>query len=197
MRPSVIGGANWGGGAFDPDTGILYVKTSSSFSLARVTKPADSRNPRSAAITSAYTQDFQAGTSFHNGLPLSKPPYGFLNAVDLNKAEIVWQVPFGDNAAVRNHPALKDISLPPQLGVGGAQGGIVTKGGLIFIGGGDQAFHAVDKATGKDLWTFPLGRRTTSTPATYRTKSGKQFVVIAVTGQGQTGDSSVVAFALP
>ena len=127
-----------------------------------------------------------------------KPPYGLLNAVDLNKAEIVWQIPFGITPAFATIRPLQGVSLPPQLGAPGAQGGIVTKGGLIFIGGGDQSFHAVDKTNGKDLWSFPTGRRTTSNPATYRTKSGKQFVVIAVTGgQGPAGGSALLAFALP
>jgi quinoprotein glucose dehydrogenase len=69
----------------------------------------------------------------------------------------------------------------------------VTKGGLVFIGGGDTSFHAVDKATGKDIWTYTLDRRTTSTPSTYRTKSGKQFVLIATGGRS---DANLVAFAL-
>ena len=194
MRPGVIGGANWGGGAFDPETGILYVKTSASPSVARVDKPDHTHNPHAAQISADYAQDFATNTQFSNGLPLLKPPYGYLNAVDLNNAEIVWQVPFGDTPAVRNNPALKGVALPEHLGVSGAQGGLVTKSGIVFIGGGDTAFHAVDKATGKDIWTYPLGRRTTSTPMTYRTKSGRQFVVIATTATGNEG--SLVAFAL-
>ena len=193
MRPGIIGGANWGGGAFDPDTGILYVKTSATVSLARVRKPAETNNPHAAGIDADYAQDFGASAQFHNGLPLVKPPYGFLNAIDLNKAEIVWQIPFGDMPSIRSHPALKGVKMPRQLGSVGAQGGLVTKGGLVFIGGGDTSFHAVDKATGKDVWTYALDRRTTSTPSTYRTKSGKQFVLIA-TGSGP--DATLVAFAL-
>jgi quinoprotein glucose dehydrogenase len=193
MLPGILGGANWGGGAFDPETGILYVKTSKQSWVARVTKPADSHNPHFADIDSDYTQDFGTRSQFHNGLPLVKPPYGMLNAVNLNQAAIVWQVPFGDTPAVRNHPALKGVKLPEKLGVSGVQGPLVTKGGLVFIGGGDMAMHAVDKATGADVWTFPLERRTTSTPSTYRTAHGKQFVVIA---SGNGADASLLAFAL-
>ena len=194
MLPGIIGGANWGGGAFDPETGVIYVKTSKLAWIARVTRPADSNNAHFAAIPSAYTQDFGTRTQFHNGLPLVKPPYGLLNAIDLNRGEILWQVPFGDTPAVRNHPALKGVKLPEKLGVSGGQGGLVTKGGIVFIGGGDMAMHAVDKKTGADLWTYPLERRTTSSPSTYRTEKGKQFVVIA-TGNGP--EASLMAFALP
>lgn len=193
MRPGVIGGANWGGGMVDPATGILYVKTSSSASVAKVARPADTHNPHAAEISADYAQDFATPLQFHGGLPLLKPPYGLLTAVDLNKGEILWQRPFGDTPNVRNHPALKGVALPEQLGVAGAQGGVLTASGLIFLGGGDTSLHAVDKTTGRDLWTYPLGRRSTSTPATYATKSGRQFVVIA-TGQG--ADTALMAFAL-
>ena len=131
--------------------------------------------------------------TFHNGLPLLKPPYGHLTAVNLNTGEIAWQVPFGDDARLRAHPALQGVHLPAKLGAAGAQGGIVTKGGLIFAGGGDTAFHAVDKSTGEDLWTYPVGARTTGTPMTY-SSGGRQFVVIA-TGSGDA--AALLAFALP
>jgi quinoprotein glucose dehydrogenase len=70
---------------------------------------------------------------------------------------------------------------------------VVTKGGIVFIGGGDRAFHAIDTRNGQDLWTSPT-RETTGTPMTYVTKSGRQFVVVA-TGRGD--DAALVAFALP
>ena len=63
-----------------------------------------------AGIDADYAQDFGASAQFHNGLPLVKPPYGFLNAIDLNKAEIVWQIPFGDMPSIRSHPALKGVT---------------------------------------------------------------------------------------
>ncbi len=194
MLPGILGGPNWGGGAFDPETGILYVKTSKQAWIARVTKPADAHNPYAGEINSNYTQDFGARSQFHNGLPLVKPPYGLLNAVNLNEGTIAWQETFGDTPSVRNHPALKGVKIPEKLGVSGVQGPLVTKGGLVFIGGGDKAMHAIDKTTGKDLWTYPLDQRTTSTPSTYRTAAGKQFVLIAV---GSGPEASLLAFSLP
>ena len=193
ILPGILGGANWGGGAFDPETGLLYVKTSKQPWIARVTKPEASNNQYSAKIDSDYTQDFGTRSQFHNGLPLLKPPYGMLNAVNLNEGTIAWQVPFGDTPAVRNHPDLKGVALPEKLGVSGVQGALVTKGGLVFIGGGDMAFHAVNKATGADVWTYPLKVRTTSSPSTFRTANGKQFVAICA---GNGADASLMAFAI-
>jgi quinoprotein glucose dehydrogenase len=189
MRPGVIGGANWGGGAFDPETGILYVKSSSTPALARVRK-VTAAVP--GELQAEYVMDTRGGTTFHDGIPILKPPYAHLTAIDLNRGEIVWQVPFGDDARLRAHPALKEVKLPQALGAPGAPGAIVTKGGLIFVGGGDTALHAVDPATGRDLWSYALGRRTTATPMTYRAASGKQFVVIA-SGSGR--DATLSAFS--
>ena len=111
----------------------------------------------------------------------------------MNTGEIAWQVPFGDDARLRAHPALKGVKLPAKLGVAGVQGVIVTKGGLIFAGGGDTAFHAMDKDTGEDLWTYPFKERTTGTPMTYSLVNGRQFVVIA-TGSGD--QAAIIAFSL-
>jgi quinoprotein glucose dehydrogenase len=188
MRPGIIGGANWGGGAIDPETGMLYVKTTNQLAVARIAK-----GEKNAEMDADYTLARGDNATFHNGLPLIKPPYGLLTAVDLNRGEIAWQVPFGDQPRLRNHPALKGVALPEKLGVPGAQGVILTKGGLIFGGCGDTAFHAIDARDGKDLWSFPLPRMATATPMTYRTKSGRQMVVIA-TGSGS--DAVLMAFGL-
>jgi quinoprotein glucose dehydrogenase len=187
MRPGIIGGANWGGGAFDPDTGMLYVKSTNVPSIARLQKP---KLPeiQSAAFVMVPTAPY-----FHRGIPLTKPPYGHLTAIDLNQGEIVWRVPFGDDAQLRANPALKDVQLPEHLGSSGASGAIVTKGGLIFCAGGDTAIYALDTADGRYLWTFPLGRRTNATPMTYTAPSGRQMLVIA---SGMGSDAAVTAFAL-
>jgi quinoprotein glucose dehydrogenase len=85
------------------------------------------------------------------------------------------------------------VTLPPVLGVAGAPGVLATAGGLVFVGGGDLALHAVSSTTGADVWRAALPRRANGTPMTYRSKAGRQFVVIA-TGGGE--DASLVAFAL-
>lgn len=194
MRPGIIGGANWGGGAFDPETGMLYVKTTNQPAIARLKKPdGASKDSRSVEVDAEYAYDREVDATFHGGLPLLKPPYGHLTAINLNAGEIAWRVPFGDSARLRSHAALRGVKLPEKMGVAGVAGAIVTKGGLVFIGGGDSALHAVDKRTGEDLWTYPLPNRTTATPMTYGTET-RQYVVIA-TGSG--ADATLLAFALP
>jgi len=194
-RPGIIGGANWGGGAFDPETGMLYVKTSNNAAVWRVVQPDhSSKNPRASEVDADWTGDLggQAAT-FHGRLPLTKPPYGHVTAIDLNHGTIAWHEAFGDWPELRSNPALAGVNLPAALGIAGPQGGIVTKGGLFFVGGEDMALHAIDKSSGKDLWTGPLPARSYGVPMTYRTGSGKQFVVIA-TGQG--ANAALVAFSL-
>jgi len=194
MRPGLIGGANWGGGAFDPDSGILYVKSTNQAAIVRVGHPDKSpNNPRASEVDADWVRVGDTNPEFMDGLPLLKGPYGHLTAIDLNRGEIKWRVPFGDTPSMRSHKALAGVTLPAQLGVAGAPGAIVTKSGVVFVGGGDQALHAVDAATGKDLWHQVLPQRTQATPMTYRTKSGQQFVVVA-TGAGE--NASLVAFAL-
>jgi glucose dehydrogenase len=194
MLPGIIGGANWGGGAFDPETGILYVKTTNLGAVARLMKPDRSAgSPQASETDGDYIREGQTNATFHNGLPLFKPPYGHLTAIDLNEGTIKWRVPFGDDARLRAHPVLKGLTLPAKLGSPGVQGAIVTKGGIVFAGGGDTAFHAVDKSTGQDLWEYPLQERTSGTPMTY-SSGGRQYVVIAAgTGAG----AHLLCFTLP
>jgi quinoprotein glucose dehydrogenase len=151
-------------------------------------------NPRASEVDAEWSGDLGAQATFHGRLPLTKPPYGEVTAIDLNHGAIAWRQPFGDWPELRENAALKGAKLPPILGIGGPQGGIVTKGGLFFVGGEDTSLHAIDKASGKDLWQGPLGARSYGTPMTYRTRSGHQFVVIAA---GQGADAHLVAFALP
>jgi quinoprotein glucose dehydrogenase len=199
MRPGVIGGANWGGGAFDPESGLLYVKsTSNTPAILRLVEPDRSpKNPRADEVDADYVNRSPNAT-FMDGLPLLKPPYGHLTAIDLNRGEIAWRVPLGDTPSLRTHPALKDVVLPTTLGASGAPGAIVTAGGIVFVGGGDVALNAIDAMTGESLWRHPFTTRTTATPMTYRTSdaagmSGKQYVVIA-TGGGENAE--LVAFSL-
>ena len=195
MRPGIIGGANWGGGAFDPETGILYVKTTNLPHLARIVKPdSSSRNPRAAEVDADWTGNvLDMDAVFSGGIPLTKPPYSQLMALDLSNATIAWTETFGDWPELRQNPALINVQLPAKLGIPGNAGSIVTKGGLVFIGGGDAALHAIDKATGRDLWQGSLPGPANGTPMTYQTREGHQFVVIAV---GASKDATLVAFKI-
>ena len=188
QRPGIIGGANWGGAAFDASTGRLYVKTSNQAHVARLGKPEN----RPSEVEAEYTRLGDTSAEL-NGIPLLKGPYAHLTALDLNRGTIAWRVPFGDLPSLRQHPALKDVKLPDRLGAPGAPGTIGTAGGLLFVGGGDGALHAVNTDTGLDEWSAPLPQRSSATPMTYRARNGKQFVVIAVGGRT---NAELVAFAL-
>jgi quinoprotein glucose dehydrogenase len=190
QRPGIIGGANWGGGAFDAKSGLLIFKTTNQASIARVGTPV---NPPAGEVDAPIVRVGDTNAEFMNGLPLLKPPYGHLVALDLNRGEIRWRVPFGDVPALRRHPALKDVKLPAVLGVPGAPGVVATGGGLVFAGGGDAAFHAIDSATGREVWQIALPRRINATPMTYRSRGGRQFVVVA-TGGGE--EAVLMAFAI-
>jgi quinoprotein glucose dehydrogenase len=128
-----------------------------------------------------------------NHYPAVKPPWGLLNCIDVNKGEILWQVPLGE------YPELTAKRIP-QTGTESFGGTIVTAGGLVFIASTkDEKFHAFDKSTGKLLWDFKLNAGGYATPCTYSV-DGRQFVVIAAGGGGKqrtrSGDE-YVAFALP
>jgi glucose dehydrogenase len=194
QRPGLIGGANWGGAAFDPTSGVLVFKTTNQANIARVGKPdRSSANPRASEVDADLVRVGETNAEFMNGVPLIKPPYGHLVALDLNRGAIKWRVPFGDTPSLRKHPALSGVTLPAVLGVAGAPGVLATAGGLVFAGGGDAAFHAMDIGTGAEVWRMALPGRANATPMTYRAASGRQFIVIA-TGGGD--DAALVAFAL-
>ena len=204
QRPSIGGGANWGGGAFDPETGLLYVRTSERASLVRICQD-DGTDPRvdaeyvsllgGAGSSCRGDQSSQEPANPLGIIPLIKPPYAYLAAIDLNEGAIAWRVPFGEGSrAIRNHPLLRGVELPERLGTPGSNGPMVTGGGLVFLGGGDPYLYAFDKATGEELWRGATTFRTTGNPMTYRAQSGRQFIVIA-TGAGP--DAALVAFAVP
>ena len=209
QRPGASGGTNWGGAAFDPETGLLYVRTSEEADTNQVCENLGD-DPR---VDVEYSNNCPYGATrvmFREAggpgavlapesrlgpIPLTKPPYAHLVAIDLNAGEIAWKVPFGEGSdAIRTHPLLHGIELPERLGTLGNSGPLVTKGGLVFLGGGDPYLYAFDKATGAELWRGATPFPTNANPMTYQTRSGLQLVVIA-TGRGT--DAVLVAFARP
>ena len=137
------------------------------------------------------------------GLPLFKPPYGRLVAIDLNVGEILWTVANGDGP--RDHPAIRDLDLPP-LGQGGRAAPLVTET-LVFLGeganvgaaflppgSGGKMFRAYDKATGAVIGELELPGGTTAAPISYMA-DGKQYIVVAVGWDDM--ESEYIALALP
>jgi quinoprotein glucose dehydrogenase len=147
----------------------------------------DSRNTTPPYAFSGFRRWLDA-----EGYPAIKPPWGTLNAVDLNTGELKWKVTLGE------YSKLKDRGIPPT-GTENYGGPVVTAGGLIFIGASaDETFRAFDKATGEILWQSGLPFGGNATPSTYRI-NGRQFVVISAGGgkSGRPAGGSIVAFALP
>lgn len=146
-----------------------------------------------ATIELKYTADGYPRFLDIDGYPAITPPWGTLNAIDLNKGNIVWQIPLGE------HPELVAKGLR-DTGSWNYGGPIVTAGGLVFIGATnyDRKFRAFDKATGKLLWESLLPFAGNATPSTYQV-GGRQFVVIAAGGgkRGAPSGGTYVAFALP
>jgi len=207
QRPRVDGGANWGGAALDPATNFLYVRTSEGVSpnqvcaidpgVPDVDVPYTNNCPRggSAGIFQYVDGYVPTERSRLGPIPLIKPPYAKLVAIDLNAGEIAWSVPFGEGSRIlRNHPLLRGVDLPERLGTPGANGPMVTAGGLVFLGGGDPYLYAFDAATGDEVHRVPTEFRTSGNPMSYRTADGRQLIVIA-TGAGP--DARLVAFGLP
>ena len=125
-----------------------------------------------------------------DGHPAIKPPWGELNAINLNTGEYVWTIPIG------NHPELQEEGAP-ITGSEGSGGPIVTAGGLVFIGSTrDKKFRAFDKDTGKLLWETNLPGVANATPCTFWS-DGKQYIATSVAGDKENPSGYIIAFMLP
>ncbi|MEP7244181.1 MAG: PQQ-binding-like beta-propeller repeat protein [Gammaproteobacteria bacterium] len=200
IRPNLSGGANWQGAAADPATGILYVSSLSTvgpIGLRQDSKISDMR------YVGVYGEGFPQGSlGGPAGLPLVKPPWGRITAINLNSGDHVWMVPNTDTPDwARNNPALAGIALP-RTGSFDQVGLLVTKtllfagegSGLWRPGGGGNKLRAHDKATGAILHEFTLPANQSGVPMTYAV-DGRQYVVVAVGAKGAAGE--LVALTLP
>lgn len=207
--PGSVGGADVQGGAFDPETGLLYVPSITGPFTADIVKG----DPKTSDLN--YVSGTRAWTPGPQGLPLLKPPYGRITAIDLNTGEIRWMVANGEGP--RHHPLLEPLHLPP-LGHPGRSSPLLTKT-LLFLGEGDpimsslgsrlrpempasiaagaggRTFRAYDKATGAVLWETELPAGTTGAPMTYMFE-GKQYLVVAI-GSREAHSAEFVALSLP
>jgi len=217
MLPSTTGGANWQGGSLDPETNHLYVYSSDQISdLGLVEsdgKRSDMRyvrgtasNPTAppAALPAAGAAGAEAAPPITvQGLPLVKPPYATITAIDLNKGELVWQIAHGETPDnIRNHPTLKGLKIS-KTGRIGRIGTLATKSLLIA---GEAGFfttpngqrgamlRAYDKATGQEVGAVYMPAPQTGSPMTYML-NGRQHLVVSISGGTYSGE--LVAFKLP
>ena len=262
ILPSVTGGANWQGGALDPETNKLYIYSVTAPSALGLVQPDPTRSDFGYVLGVAranappvQTQTESAGPARDGaaptgaagaapvgqrgatpaaaaaagrgqgpagpagaaggrgaaggggggalsvqGLPLIKPPYGRITALDLNKGDISWQIAHGDTPDnIKNHPALKGIDIP-RTGRPGRIGVLVTKnlvvageGGFVTTANGQRGamLRAYDKATGQDAGAVYMPAPQTGSPMTYF-YNGKQYILVAISGASYTGE--LVAF---
>jgi quinoprotein glucose dehydrogenase len=201
-------GPNWPGGSVDPDTGMLYIY---SHTLVRILSMVnDPKRSDMNYISDGGASEEGVGNLSVQGLPLVKPPYGRISAVNLNTGDIVWQVAHGETPDnIKNHPALKGLNIPRTGrpgGAGGSSGGIgtlVTKtlvisgeGGTVRMPDGSRGamLRAYDKMTGTEAGAVAMPGAQTGSPMTYML-DGKQFIVVASSSSIKPGE--LVAYKLP
>ena len=232
MAPATGGGTNWPGGAYDPENNMVYVVSNSSVTSLAVVPPypgqSDMAYIQGSALSGPRTSG-GAGSSAGGGrtefdaaqrarptssrgtpprnllvdrLPLLKPPYGRLTAIDLRQGEIAWQVPHGQTPdRIANHPALAGLDIP-RTGQGASVGTLVTKT-LVIAGEAELTsdengtrramLRAYDKSSGVEVGAVELPAPQTGSPMTYMIDE-EQYIVIAVSGSGVSG--RLVAFKL-
>ncbi len=187
--PGLLGGANWSGASFDPTTGLLYVNSNNVPNIITLTPAKKSSAQRYGPYTHKGYIEFRD----HEGYPGTKPPWGLLNAINLNTGEFAWRTVLGEYVELTARGV-------PQTGTESIGGTIVTAGGLVFVAATkDERMHAFDKQTGKLLWEYQLPAGGYATPSTYMV-NGRQYVLIAAGGAGKMGTKAgdaFVAFALP
>lgn len=196
QRPSAGGGANWSGAGVDPETGLLYVPSVNAFSVRHY------REPRSGEGATLAVIEGRGGDArrltMPQGLPLFKPPYSRITAIDLNTGDHAWMNPLGNGDRIRNHPMLRALDLPPLGGDGSRSGPLVTKTLLIYAlttGGsnGGPRLLAVDKASGAEIASVDLPRGAIGTPMTYLL-NGAQYISLTI---GGSPVPELIALALP
>jgi quinoprotein glucose dehydrogenase len=207
------GGTNWPGGSYDPQTHLLYVYGKSEVTSLGLVPPTGGRSDmkfiRGVAAFDIAPPPAADGAATANGaltvqgLPLFKPPYGAITAINMDKGQIVWQIAHGETPDnVRNNPALKGVNIP-RTGRAGNIGTITTstlviagEAGFVTNPQGQRGAYlrAYDKATGKDAGAVFMPAGQTGAPMTYMV-NGKQYIVVAVGGTGFPAE--LLAYKLP
>jgi len=196
VRPGTTGGGNWQGAAVDPETGLLYVPSRNAYAVSKLGVPEPGLESNLL-----YMQQPGRNPQMPDGLPLFKPPYSRLTAINMNTGDHAWMVPAGSGDRIRNNPRLKGLNLPPVGGDSTFSGPLLTKTVLMYAlttGGtkGGPRLVAYDKATGQELGSVDLPGAAIGTPMTYLV-GGKQYVAITVQGATPTAVPELVALSLP
>ena len=202
MLPSAGGGATWPGGSVDPETGIFY-----QYSFTQVTSLGLVHEPERSDMN--FIRGNPAGVPTREraltirGLPLIKPPWGRITAIDLKTGDTLWQIAHGETPDnVRNHPALAGLDIP-RTGRIGRVGTLITKTlviaaepGTFTTPSGDVGamLRAYDKATGDEVGAVYMPTGVSGSPMTYL-HEGRQYVVMAISGPGFPGE--LIAYRLP
>jgi quinoprotein glucose dehydrogenase len=196
VRPGTTGGANWSGAAVDPATGMMYIPSRNAYAISKLSPP----DPKLDSNL-LYMQTTGRAPQMPDGLPLFKPPYSRLTAIDMNTGDHKWMIPTGAGDRIRNNPRLKPLNLGPVGGDITLAGPLLTKTLLIYAlttGGstGGPRLVAFDKATGKELASTDLPGAAIGTPMTY-SAGGKQYIAVTVQGRTPQGVPELIALALP
>ena len=202
LFPSALGGGNWGGAAFHPDSNLLIVRAENLATRLQIVPKGDTPDADIKVIDFMTrplkgTPYAAVGEIFMSplGIPCTPTPWGTLSAIDMISGEIVWQIPLGQARRF-------GMTVPASFGWGSPSigGPIVTGGGLVFIAATmDAKFRAIALETGEELWQTHLPHQGTAIPMTYMA-DGRQFVVIAAGGTSRVTDNlgdALIAFTLP
>ena len=188
LLPSPVGGANWEGGTYDPETGMLYIGSFTNPSVFALTAEPELSDIR-----------FIAGGGgelpWLNGLPIVKPPWGRITAIDMHTGEHAWMIPNGPTPdEVANNTALAGLEIPPT---GRATRAMLLATKTLLFGtdgwGGTPVLRAYDKATGEEIAAIDLPGASGGLPMSYAV-DGRQFIAISVAGER---GAELVALALP
>lgn len=205
--PGLNGGASWAGAALDPETGILYVPSHTEHARWKLVQPDPARS--NLRYIGLFIPKDGPDTSALEDLPLHKPPYSRVTALDLNTGEHVWMTPNGDGPV--NHPLLRHLDLPPLGQVDRNKTGIMVTKSLLFVTrhaasrGAPQdrkpRISVFDKTSGELLGVIPLPGDPYGNPMTYL-HDGKQYICVAIGGVEMLDfrrryPSELVALALP
>ena len=201
----IMGGSNWPGGSYDPESRIIYVTASVGVNSMTICRYAEGSamphgiclGPDAGAFGGVRNLNVQ-------GLPLLKPPYGTIAAFDLTKGELLWEIPNGETPDnIRNHPALQGVDIGRTGRAGQPPGALATKTLLIAAEPGygptpdgkrGSMLRAYDKRTGRELAALQLPAPQSGSPMSYLL-DGRQYLVIAVSGNDYPGE--LLAYAVP